>query len=182
MMEFYSITTTTPVGDFHMIVEHTMENKNMKNDVVLVSGFGNLDKLRKRLPKELQSITLEEVKSRHPYEKFIVQYFKGDSSALKNIPYQQTGSEFNQDVWHSISKVKFGKTISYKELALKAGRPAAIRAVGTACGLNRLVLIIPCHRIIRSDGKIGEYLYGQKIKNYLLETEKAAKIYTQNSA
>ena len=76
-------------------------------------------------------------------------------------------------IWDVISAVPYGKTISYKTLAKASGNPAAIRAAGTVCGLNRLILLIPCHRVLKSDGSIGSYLYGPKIKESLLRHEGA---------
>lgn len=141
-------------------------------EVVRVAGFGTLGDLRKRLPKELQSAPFEEIHV-HPYKAAIAAYFSGKRDALDSIPCRQEGSEFYHNVWRAMSTVKSGSTVSYKELALAAGNPAATRAAGTACGKNRLVLLIPCHRIVKSDGSIGSYLYGADIKECLLTLEGA---------
>ena len=61
-------------------------------------------------------------------------------------------------VWNEIKKIPKGKTITYKELAIKIGKPKAYRAVANACAKNPLLKIIPCHRVIRSDGKMGGYM------------------------
>jgi methylated-DNA-[protein]-cysteine S-methyltransferase len=70
-------------------------------------------------------------------------------------------------------KIPAGKTISYSELAKWAGSPDAVRAAGTACANNLIALIVPCHRIIKSNGEIGNYGYGVKIKKLLLTHEGA---------
>ncbi len=67
------------------------------------------------------------------------------------------GTEFQKKVWKEISKIPKGKTITYKELAIKIGKPNAYRAVANAVGANPLIVEIPCHRVIRNDGKLGGY-------------------------
>lgn len=154
----------TPNGEFHIIFDD--------KGVALVSGFGNIEDLKNRLPEELRAITLEHVHG-HVYQQFVEAYYDGDKKALDAIPRHQTGSDFQKEVWRAISNISYGKTISYKELAKSSGNPAAIRAAGTICGLNRLILLVPCHRVLKSDGSIGSYLYGSEIKESLLRREKA---------
>ena len=83
------------------------------------------------------------------------------------------GTDFQKKVWAEIKKIPKGKTISYKELAIKIGKPKAYRAVANACAKNPLLEIIPCHRVIRGDGKMGGYMgkKGIKRKIRLLESE-----------
>jgi AraC family transcriptional regulator of adaptative response/methylated-DNA-[protein]-cysteine methyltransferase len=84
------------------------------------------------------------------------------------------GTEFQRTVWHAIAQIPSGQTISYRELATRAGRPDAIRAVASACGANPLPLVIPCHRVIASDGSLGGFIWGLPYKQALLEREQAA--------
>ena len=158
-------TNHTPDGEFHIIFD--------SDGIARASGFGNIQDLKERLPEELRSASLVSVDS-HPYQKLVQAYYDGDKNALDAIPLDQTGSDFQKKVWQAISEVPYGKTISYKELAEKSGNPVAVRAVGAICGLNRLILLIPCHRILKSDGGIGNYLYGYEIKKSLLQHENAA--------
>ena len=72
---------------------------------------------------------------------------------MKNVK----GTDFQEMVWSEITKIPKGKTITYKELATKIGKPKAYRAVANACAKNPLLEIIPCHRVIRGDGKMGGY-------------------------
>ena len=81
------------------------------------------------------------------------------------------GTEFQKKVWKSIAKIKYGTICSYKEIAVSINNPSAARAVGSACRLNPIPLIIPCHRVLRSDGSIGKYAFGIKNKHKLLELE-----------
>ena len=83
------------------------------------------------------------------------------------------GTDFQKMVWSEIKKIPKGKTITYKELAIKIGKPKAYRAVANACAKNPLLEIIPCHRVIREDGKMGGYngKKGVKRKKSLLKSE-----------
>ncbi len=83
------------------------------------------------------------------------------------------GTDFQKKVWQALRKVQYGKTISYKDLAKKIGAPKSYRAVGRANHLNPLPIIIPCHRVIRSDENIGGYSAGVKLKEFLLRLEGA---------
>ena len=88
---------------------------------------------------------------------------------MKNVK----GTDFQKMVWSEIKKIPKGKIITYKELAIKIGKPKAYRAVANACAKNPLLEIIPCHRVIREDGKMGGYngKKGVKRKKRLLKSE-----------
>tara|TARA_Y100000022_G_scaffold45049_1_gene37618 strand:- start:4333 stop:4608 length:276 start_codon:yes stop_codon:yes gene_type:complete len=83
------------------------------------------------------------------------------------------GTNFQRTVWKEISKIPFGETRTYKDLAIAIGKPNSSRAVANACGKNPYPIIIPCHRVIRSDGKLGGYsgVGGVKKKKELLKLE-----------
>ena len=158
------INCETPNGAFHIIVD--------SDDIARASGFGSLIDLQRRLPLEFHDASLESATS-HPYESLVTAYYDGDQSALGKIPRHQEGSDFQEKVWQAIGAIPYGKTMSYKELAEASGNSAAIRAAGTICGLNKLILLVPCHRILKSDGSVGSYLYGPEIKTSLLRREHA---------
>ena len=84
------------------------------------------------------------------------------------------GTHFQRTVWNEISKIPMGETRTYKDLAIAIGKPNSSRAVANACGKNPYPVIIPCHRVIRSDGKLGGYsgVGGIKKKKELLKLEK----------
>lgn len=84
----------------------------------------------------------------------------GDSSELTRVPVQQPGGPFFQQVWALLRTVPSGQVVSYQELAEMAGRPRAMRAVGTACARNTVGIFVPCHRVIRSGGWLGSYGFG----------------------
>ena len=87
--------------------------------------------------------------------------------------YYQSGTNFQQMVWRELLRIKKGQVISYKELAKRIGRPKAVRAVANAVGQNKLAPLVPCHRVIRSDGSIGGYSApgGIETKIELLKSE-----------
>ena len=103
----------------------------------------------------------------------ILEYLDGKRKSF-TLEYKITGTDFQKRVLSALSAVPYGKTASYKEIAEAAGSPSAFRAVGTACNKNKLPIIIPCHRIIGSDGSLTGYAGGLEIKQYLLETEKCS--------
>ncbi len=82
-----------------------------------------------------------------------------------------SGTEFQRRVWRAISAIPWGETRSYAWLAMKAGRPTAVRAAANACGANPLPIVIPCHRVIASDGSIGGFSSGLNLKRRLLAIE-----------
>ncbi len=100
-------------------------------------------------------------------------YFEGDLSAINVIKVRQPGGEFSQAAWRAMRKVRSGNVISYAELAVKAGSPKAVRAAGSVCAKNRVAIVVPCHRIVKTGGGLGNYAYGLKAKEWLLSHEGA---------
>ncbi|CAN5440142.1 methylated-DNA--[protein]-cysteine S-methyltransferase [soil metagenome] len=100
----------------------------------------------------------------------LLEYFSG-SRKLFDLPLLQEGTEFQQKVWKELCKIPFGETISYLELAKRLGDAKSIRAAGTANGKNKIAIIIPCHRVIGSDGSLTGYAGGIERKDWLLRHE-----------
>ena len=100
-------------------------------------------------------------------------YFAGDINALNGISVRQPGAQFSQAAWKAMRKVKAGKTISYADLADRSGSKAAVRAAGSACAKNAIALVVPCHRIVKTGGSLGNYAYGLNKKEWLLRHEGA---------
>ena len=113
------------------------------------------------------------VKSIPVISDLINDYFDGDISAINAIQVRQPGAHFSQAAWKAMKKVKAGSVISYGELAERAGSPAAVRAAGSACAKNAIVLVVPCHRIVKTGGALGNYAYGLNKKEWLLHHEGA---------
>jgi len=91
-----------------------------------------------------------------------------------DLPLDIRGTAFQARVWRALQKIPLGKTASYTEIAAALGQPKAVRAVAQACAANKLALIVPCHRVIRSDGELGGYRWGLERKQALLARERAA--------
>ena len=100
------------------------------------------------------------------------EYFAGDRTTFDSLVLHFTATPFQQSVWDTLMQVPFGETISYGELAKRSGHEGAARAVGTAMNQNPLPIIIPCHRVLPSDNSLGEYAFGSKRKEWLLNHEK----------
>jgi methylated-DNA-[protein]-cysteine S-methyltransferase len=88
-----------------------------------------------------------------------------------DLPVEAEGTEFQKRVWAALAKIPYGETSSYREIAKRIGKPKAFRAVGTANGRNPVSLIIPCHRVIATDGTLGGYAGGLPLKTRLLQIE-----------
>lgn len=102
-------------------------------------------------------------------------YFEGTLKKF-SVPLEYPGTAFQCKVWGELLKIPYGETISYETLARRVGSTGAQRAVGTANGANRIAIIIPCHRVVNKDGKLGGYGGGLWRKQHLLELEKAAVV------
>lgn len=103
------------------------------------------------------------------------EYFSGERHEFE-LPLLTAGTEFQQTVWKAISKVPYGTTTSYKDIAAAIGRPSSVRAVANAVGANSLSIIIPCHRIVGSDGSLTGYAGGTEAKRHLLALEIPASL------
>jgi methylated-DNA-[protein]-cysteine S-methyltransferase len=109
-------------------------------------------------------------------KKELKEYFEIGKDEFTQKTGFMKGTEFNRNVWIALKEVPYGETRTYKWLAEKVGKPTASRAVGQALSRNPVPIILPCHRIIESDGSIGGYSAGIDIKRRLLETEYYIKL------
>lgn len=98
-------------------------------------------------------------------------WFAGDTTALKELPVDVAGTPFQAAVWKALRRIPAGTTITYRELAQRVGRPTAVRAVASANAQNPVSLLIPCHRVIGSDGRLHGYAGGLDRKAWLLSFE-----------
>ncbi len=109
--------------------------------------------------------------SRIPWLADIMQrYNDGDVAALDEAPSVQHGPDFRMRAWNAMRTIPAGEVLTYGDLASRAGNPGAARAAGTACALNTVMLFVPCHRIVASNG-LGGYAYGLEFKRALLRHE-----------
>jgi methylated-DNA-[protein]-cysteine S-methyltransferase len=103
-------------------------------------------------------------------EKQLEEYFDGDRREF-DLPLAPSGSDFQMRVWQAIAAIPYGEVLSYGELAIAAGSPGAFRAAGSACGNNKLTIVIPCHRVVGANRHIGGYGGGLSTKIKLLHLE-----------
>ena len=100
------------------------------------------------------------------------EYFAGERTSF-DIRVAPPGTPFRQRVWDELQRIEYGHTITYAELAARSGRPAAIRAAGAANGANPVSIVIPCHRVIGSNGSLTGYSGGLEAKRFLLDLERS---------
>jgi methylated-DNA-[protein]-cysteine S-methyltransferase len=116
---------------------------------------------------------LEQTRMKNGLKDAIERYFAGELAAIDALPVELVGTPFQREVWLALREIPCGTTTSYGELAKRIGRPAAVRAVGLANGSNPVGVIVPCHRVIGSDGTLTGYGGGIERKRWLLKHEKA---------
>jgi methylated-DNA-[protein]-cysteine S-methyltransferase len=108
----------------------------------------------------------------HNLTNAMVRYFEGELTAIDRLPLATAGTPFQRSVWRALREINCGTTVSYSQLAMQIGRPTAVRAVGLANGSNPIGIVVPCHRVIGSDGSLTGYGGGIDRKRWLLEHEK----------
>jgi methylated-DNA-[protein]-cysteine S-methyltransferase len=159
-------TLKTPIGTLYLLAH---------DELLLASGYSSFAKLQDQLEDIDQERNISNVRRIPIVSELLSDYFDGDLKALDGISVRQPGERFSQSAWKAMRKITPGKTISYAELAKKSGSPDAIRAAGSACARNLIALVVPCHRIVKSGGALGNYAYGLNAKEWLLRHEGALK-------
>ena len=157
-------TLATPLGGLNLIADE---------HILLAANLSTLKALKESLSAEDSTREIKTVSKISVITDLIDDYFDGDMSAINAIQVRQPGANFSQAAWKAMKKVKAGSVISYGELAERAGSPAAVRAAGSACAKNAIVLVVPCHRIVKTGGALGNYAYGLDKKQWLLRHEGA---------
>jgi methylated-DNA-[protein]-cysteine S-methyltransferase len=158
-MSFHHQKIDFPVGPLHLVADrdalHVVTFESMwphfkkKFETLEESGSPLIDKAKRQL----------------------IDYFSGKRRNF-DLPLKLGGTEFQNRVWRSLEKIPFGKTSTYKQQALTVKSPKAVRAVGGANGLNPFCIVLPCHRVIGSDGALTGFAGGLKAKMFLLNFEK----------
>ena len=148
----------SPVGELKLVA----------SEIGLIAVLWENDNPRRVPLKDLvedndQSILVET-------ERQLKAYFAGKRNEFA-IPLDMRGTAFQKDVWRALQAITFGKTLSYGEIAKQVGRPTASRAVGAANGRNPISIIVPCHRVIGSSGKLTGFAGGLDAKAHLLNLE-----------
>lgn len=103
----------------------------------------------------------------------IIRAFIEAPAGKVDLPLDLRGTNFQREVWHALLEIPPGTTATYTEIAHRIGRPKSVRAVAQACAANRIAVLVPCHRVVRSDGSLSGYRWGVDRKRALLERELA---------
>lgn len=152
----------SPIGTLNLIAD---------DQVLLGCNLSTLSALKTGLDSDDWIREIKIVKSIPVISELISDYFDGDLGAISAIKVRQPGARFSQEAWKAMRKVLAGKVISYSDLAKRAGSADAIRAAGSACAKNAIALVVPCHRIVKTGGALGNYAYGVNTKEWLLRHE-----------
>ncbi len=157
-------TLKTPVGALSLI---------SREHILIAAGFTSQDELLDSISKQERQLESKKVNQIPIITDLVSDYFDGNLRALDGIKVDQEGEKFSQSAWRVMRKVSPGKTISYADLAKRAGSDDAVRAAGSACARNLIALVVPCHRIVKTGGALGNYAYGLRYKEWLLKHEGA---------
>jgi methylated-DNA-[protein]-cysteine S-methyltransferase len=164
--DFFIDRMATPIGELIIIadgdgklrtIDWTDHEKRMKVLLDRYYGKGRYTLTPKRDPGGLTSA--------------MRRYFGGEIGVLKELPVATSGTDFQTRIWTALRKIKDGTTISYGELARRIGKPKAVRAAGLANGQNPISIVVPCHRVIGSNGSLTGYGGGLHRKQWLLAHE-----------
>lgn len=130
-------------------------------------------RFRQYLARRFGPIPLEQRRLPEDIHQALQDYLTGDVHALQHIPVHAIGTRFQQQVWQALRQIPPGETWSYGDLARAIGQPGAVRAVGLANARNPVAIVVPCHRVIGSDGSLTGYAGGLERKRWLLQHEGA---------
>ena len=125
---------------------------------------------------------LTPVRNPHGLTEAMSRYFAGDLDAIDALRVMTAGTPFQRAVWRALRNIPCGTTVSYLQLAERIGRPTAIRAVGLANGANPISIVVPCHRVIGSNGSLTGYGGGLQRKRWLLDHEQTLRRKTRGAS
>jgi methylated-DNA-[protein]-cysteine S-methyltransferase len=156
----------TPIGEMLVVADHhgNLRAVDWSDHEARMRGL-----LRVHYPKD--GFRLEPTRNPNGLTHALGRYFAGDLTVIDSLPVQTAGTPFQREVWRALRQITCGTTVSYAELAARIGRPKAVRAVGLANGSNPVGVVVPCHRVIGSDGSLTGYGGGIERKYWLLEHE-----------
>ncbi len=136
-------------------------------------SLGGRDWLDGALARRFGAVELVPAPDPHGACTALSAYLRGELDAIDALPVDAGGTPFQREVWAALRRIRAGRTSTYGRLAAEIGRPSAVRAVGAANGQNPIALVVPCHRVIASDGKLQGYGGGLERKRWLLVHERA---------
>ena len=157
----------SPVGDVLVVVD--------ADGAVRALDFHDFEeRMRRLLRRHYGEVTLTPGRAPEAVREAVRAYFSGDLSAFDGVEVRTGGTDFQRSVWKALRDIPAGETRSYGQLAAAIGAPRAVRAVGLANGANPVGVIVPCHRVIGSSGKLTGYAGGVERKRWLLAHEGGA--------
>jgi methylated-DNA-[protein]-cysteine S-methyltransferase len=157
-------TLDSPIGPLGLAAE---------DGVLVAVTFDGLPRLRTWADRVLGRREWVEVPDPAGVTAFFRRFFAGDGDALRSVPVRFHGTDFQRRTWEALRRIRAGETWSYLRLARELGDPKATRAVGAANGQNPVPVIVPCHRVIGSDGSLTGFGGGLERKRWLLQHEGA---------
>ena len=164
-----------------MNTKQKVQKEPVRNELVVVSPVGKLRLVASEkglVAIDVRNNAKQEVTAKNPSaqavliqtKKQLEQYFAGKRTTF-DVALDLVGTEFQVQAWRALCRIPFGKTISYGQQAANIKKPKAFRAVGSANGKNPIPIIVPCHRVVASDGSLGGYSLGLRMKKQLLALE-----------
>lgn len=159
------LTMSTPDGPFTILA---------RDGVVLASGWtAELGELTGQVHPGLRPAGIEAVAGLGAISQAVEAFYAGDPAPAMAVAVLQKSGPFRSRAWDVLRLVRPGSPVTYSEYAELAGNPKAVRAAASACAFNAAALFVPCHRVIRTDGSLGGFRWGLRIKESLLEREAA---------
>jgi methylated-DNA-[protein]-cysteine S-methyltransferase len=156
----------TPIGELVLVADR---DGNLR----AVGWTEHESRMRQLLERQYgeNGVRLEPARNPKGLTDAVSAYFAGELKAIDTLPVETPGTSFQRQVWRALREIPCGTTISYATLAERIGRPTAVRAVGLANGSNPVGVVVPCHRVIGSDGSLTGYGGGIERKRWLLAHE-----------
>lgn len=162
-MHLQALTLSTPVGPFSCALDAT--------GAVAATAFGDVSVLHGRLAS-CQLVADQSSEGGAWVRAQVREYFAGTRTNF-DLPLSARGTDFQRRVWSLLEAIPLGETRTYRGIAAAMGNPGAARAVGRANATNPVCLLVPCHRVIGADGSLTGFAFGQAIKRWLLDHERA---------
>jgi methylated-DNA-[protein]-cysteine S-methyltransferase len=163
-MKAQLLTVSTPDGPFTIIA---------RDGVVLASGWtAEPGELTGQIHPQLMPAGFEPVQSLGPVSEAVDAFYAGDAAPAMQVPVLQKSGPFRSRAWEVLRTVRPGAPVTYAEYAALSGNPKAVRAAASACAYNAAGLFVPCHRVVRTDGGLGGFRWGTRVKESLLARER----------
>ena len=162
--EFLFDRVPTPLGEAQLVCD-------AQGRLRLFGWYGREAKWKRCVRSHVGEVELREARDPFGLSSAIDAYMQGNVHAIDVLPVAFCGTPFQEKVWHALRTIPAGETLSYGGLARQIGEPKAVRAVGLANGSNPVALVVPCHRVIGSDGSLTGYGGGLERKKWLLAHE-----------